>query len=121
MLDSWISYAEGFILVYAVDDKESFEDIKGRYERIMRNKANENPSIIVVGNKCDLVDKRKVDTQIAEQQCKEWKVNFMEVSALEKINVKESFLTVARDLLSKKVNAKGGNSEEENKKRCFCF
>ncbi len=82
MLDSWISYADGFLLIYSIDDKESIEAVKGKYERIIKNKRGQNPQIIVVGNKCDLVDKRKVDKAQVEQMCKEWGIKCLEASAL---------------------------------------
>lgn len=122
MMDSWIGFAEGFILVYAIDDRESFESIKGRYERIIKNKIGEKPSIIIVGNKCDLHDKRKVQTREGEDLAKSWKVNFLEVSAFEKINVKETFLVVAKELLIKKCKIQNDEKDEiKHKKRCFCF
>ena len=82
MIDSWISYADGFLLIYSIDDKESFEAIKTKYERIIKNKIRQDPQIIVVGNKCDLVDRRKVDKNMVEQVCKEWNVRCLEASAL---------------------------------------
>jgi GTPase SAR1 family protein len=82
MLDTWISFADGFILIYSIDSKESFEAVKGKYERIIRNKKDQDPKIIVVGNKCDLVEKRKVDKLVVEEQCKQWGVNCLESSAL---------------------------------------
>ncbi len=121
MMDSWIGFADGFILVYAIDDRESFEAVKGRYERIIKNKVGEKPAIMLVGNKCDLVDKRKVETNEAEELAKMWKVDFLEVSAFEKINVKESFLVVAKMLLIKKAGLNLGDKEENKKSRCFCF
>lgn len=122
MLDSWINYAEGFILVYAIDDKDSFDLIKTRYQRIMKNKIGENPAIIIVGNKCDLDDKRQVETRDGEILAKGLNVNFIEVSALEKINVKETFLTVAKQLLVKKAKISLRDEVEiDNKKRCYCF
>jgi small GTP-binding protein len=122
MIDTWIGSSEAFILVYAIDDRESFDVIKGRYERIKKNKVGEKPIILLAGNKCDLVDKRKVESKEAEDLAKLWNVNFLEVSALEKINVKETFLIVAKELLLKKAKIENNlSSTDENKKRCFCF
>ncbi len=120
MIDSWIGSADGFLLVYAVDDIESFESIKGKYERIIKNKQREKPPIIIVGNKCDLKDRRKVESKDAESMAKQLNVHFMEVSALEKINVKEAFLVIAKELLLKKENI-DDTDNSENKKRCYCF
>ena len=82
MLDSWINFAEGFILVYAINDMESFENLKSKYDRIIRNKQGQKPNIIVVGNKCDLVDDRKVSEEVALKLCQSWGVLFIEASAL---------------------------------------
>ena len=123
MLDTWINSADGFILVYSIDNKESFESTKTRYDRIIRLKEGQKVSIIVVGNKCDLEDKRQVSKEEVEKYCNEMNISFLEASALNTINVKESFLTVSRGLLQinfpEKYNKKGdGNSE---KGRCRCF
>jgi GTPase SAR1 family protein len=119
MLDSWISYADGFLLIYAIDDKESFEATRHRYDRIVKSKE-EKPVIILIGNKCDLVDKRKVERSEGEEFAKSKGIKFMEVSALEKINVKDAFLAVASELLYKQLNL---NIHEDRKirKRCYCF
>lgn len=36
MMDMWISFGEGFLLVFAINDEESFEVIKTKYERVKR-------------------------------------------------------------------------------------
>ena len=103
MLDTWIGFAEGFVLVYSIDDRESFDSLKSKYDRIVKNKAEETFSIIIVGNKCDLEDKRKVSLEEGQSYAKEKGVDFMEVSALKTINVKETFITLAHNLLNKKI------------------
>jgi len=42
--------ADGFILVYSIENKNSFEEIKVKYERIIKNKGKNNFSLIIVGN-----------------------------------------------------------------------
>ena len=59
---------------------------------------------IIIGNKCDLEDKRKVTLEEGQSYAKEKGVEFMEVSALKTINVKETFITLAHNLLNKKIN-----------------
>ena len=53
MLDTWINSADGFILVYSIDDKDSFDSTRMRYERIIKNKGTSGYAIIIVGNKCE--------------------------------------------------------------------
>ena len=52
MLDNWIDSAIGFVLVFAINDLESFEYIKTIRERIKRHEAEQKPTLII-GNKCD--------------------------------------------------------------------
>lgn len=122
MLDSWISYADAFVLVYAIDDKESFDVIKVRYDRILKNKGADKPPIIIAGNKCDLENRRKVEYKAGADLAEAWKVPFLEVSALNKINVSETFFCVAKELLNKKLKGnKTVADDKELKKRCYCF
>ena len=123
MLDTWINSADGFILVYSIDNKESFESTKTRYDRIIKLKEGQKVSIVVVGNKCDLADKRKVSREEVDSYCKSHHINFLEASALNTINVKETFLLVARGLLQINFPEKYSNkgSAGGNKKRCYCF
>ena len=123
MLDTWINSADGFILVYSIDNKESFESTKTRYDRIMKLKEGQKVSIIVVGNKCDLEDKRQVSKEEAENYCNTNNIGFLEASALNTINVKESFLCVARGLLQINFPEKYNNKGDSNnaRKRCYCF
>lgn len=118
MLDTWINFAEGFVLVYSIDDRESFESLKDKYDRVVKNKSDDVYSVIIVGNKCDLEDKRKVTKEEGESYAKSKGVDFMEVSALKTINVKETFVKVAHNLLEKKVTQK---TEAGGDKCCIIF
>ena len=117
MLDTWISFGEGFVLVYSIDQKDSFDVLKDRYERIKRNKDEEKVPIIIVGNKCDLDDKRKVSKEEAEEYAKNEKVMWMEASALKNINVKEAFTKLASEIVKKKKKIK----ETQGDKCCIVF
>ena len=122
MLDTWINSSDGFILVYSIDNKESFDAVKKRYERIIKLKGDQKVSIVIVGNKCDLEENRKVSREEAENFCNTNKVTFLEASALNVINVKESFLSVARGLLQINFPEKyKNNGKSGGKKNCFCF
>ena len=122
MLDTWINSSDGFILVYSIDNKASFESTKVRYERILKLKGDQKVSIVIVGNKCDLEESRKVTREEAENFCSTNKVTFLEASALNVINVRESFLSVARGLLQINFPEKYKNSGKSGgSKKCFCF
>jgi small GTP-binding protein len=122
MLDTWINSSDGFVLVYSIDNKESFESTKKRYERILKLKGDQKVAIVVAGNKCDLEESRKVSKEEAENFCLNNKITFMETSALKVINVKEAFLSCAKGLLQINFPEKYKNvGKEGGKKKCYCF
>ena len=122
MLDTWISSVDGFILVYSIDNKKSFESIQSRYERILRIKNTKTFAIIIVGNKCDLEDNRQVNREEAENYSNEKKIYFLETSALKMINIKEVFLYLTRELLKIKFPEKYKKKDDiKVKKSCVCF
>ena len=56
---------------------------------------------MILGNKCDMNDKRQVSKERGEQLAIEHGIKFMETSAKASINVEEAFLTLARDIKAK--------------------
>jgi GTPase KRas len=51
---------EGFILVYSITSRNSFEEIATFHQQILRVKDQDSFPIIVVGNKCELEYERQV-------------------------------------------------------------
>ena len=119
MLDQWIDVADGFLLVFAINDKDTFNVLDEKYKRIEKHKEKNVP-IILVGNKCDLENERQVTKEEANQKATAWKAKYIETSALTDINknCKEPFIQCAKDiksnLMSKgKKELKDINDEEE--------
>lgn len=54
---------EGFLLVYSITSRQSFEEIMTFQQQILRVKDKDYFPIIVVGNKCDLEGERQVSKQ----------------------------------------------------------
>merc|ERR1711911_351508 len=54
MRDQYMRTGEGFLLVFAVNNAKSFEDISAYREQIKRVKDAEEVPMVLVGNKCDL-------------------------------------------------------------------
>ena len=117
MLDQWIKVAKGFILVFAIDDQESFEAIKTKIKRIEKHEKMNLP-IILVGNKCDLENKRKISQQQGEDLAKSFKGKYYETSALtdENRNVKTVFVECAKMILNS-----NGEVEDDRPKCCIVF
>ncbi|XP_070580122.1 GTP-binding protein Di-Ras2-like [Ptychodera flava] len=89
-----ISTAHAFLLVYSIDDKDSFDEVKQIYEQIREQKSNYHEiPLVVVGNKTDLnldrqVDKNDVEDHIAREN---WHGSFIEVSAKTNTNILDIF------------------------------
>lgn len=54
---------EGFLCVYSITSKNSFEEISTFHQQILRVKDKDFFPIIIVANKCDLESERQVSTQ----------------------------------------------------------
>ena len=82
MLDSWINFAEGFLLVFAVNDKDSLDSLVKRRDRILKLKKGQSCPIVLVGNKCDITgEERKVSTEEANEIARQWGSKYIETSA----------------------------------------
>ncbi|CAF0728089.1 unnamed protein product [Adineta steineri] len=95
--DTYIRSGEGFLLVFDVTDAESFQDLNELYEQILRVKnGGTNIPAILVGNKIDLAERRKVPLEEAEQKARSWSIRYIETSAKTKHNVDKVFCELMR-------------------------
>ncbi len=121
LMDNWINSSDGFILVFSITDKESFEVCKSRYERIKLNKGD-NFRLVLAGNKADCAEKRTVSYDDAKSLATAWGTQYIECSAKNMINIEEAFLKVSEKLLDKIMKKDMASSgEDEKKNKCFCF
>merc|ERR1711906_99259 len=72
--------AMGILLVYDVTDDKSFNNIR-TWMRNIEQHANEQVVKILLGNKCDMPDKKMVTWEQGEQLAKEFDIQFFETSA----------------------------------------
>ena len=66
--------------------------------------ANDNVCKVLVGNKCDLVEKRKVSKEEGEELARHYQIPCLETSAKNNICVEDSFTTMARSIKSNLLN-----------------
>ncbi|EDR23686.1 hypothetical protein, conserved [Entamoeba dispar SAW760] len=103
--DQYIKYGDGFVLIYSITSKESFEEIKGIYEEIYRVKhkdKNEPIPIIIVGNKCDLENEREVTKEEGMNYADNINCPFIECSAKTNENINQIFEIITRNILEQK-------------------
>ena len=113
-MDMWISFGEGFLLVFAINDRESFELIKVKHDRVLKGKHGQKCPIVLVGNKQDLEKERVVTLAEAKELAKSWGIEYIETSAKTNFNCKEAF-----EKLGQKV-AQLKKKEGPEEKKCSC-
>ena len=113
MLEDWIEFASYFLLVYSIEDKESFEQVQKNYEKIVNKKGKNFYGVVIVGNKCDLEENRQIKKEEVEEYANKIKVGNIETSALNNINVNEAFLALVQIYIDK-------NIDDKKKKKCGC-
>ena len=63
MREQYMRTGEGFLIVYSIDSRASFEEIQQYQQQILRVKDKDYFPMILVANKCDLEHERQVPTQ----------------------------------------------------------
>jgi Ras-related protein Rab-1A len=94
---SYYRGAHGIIVVYDVTDQDSFNNIRQWLGEIDRY-ASESVNKLLVGNKCDLTQKKVVDFSVAKEMADRLGIPFLETSAKSATNVEQAFLTMAAEI-----------------------
>lgn len=87
----------GALLVYDITKKQTFENVQ-RWLRELRDHADSNIVILMVGNKADLRHLRAVSEDEAQTLAEKEELSFMETSALEALNIDKAFQTILTDI-----------------------
>ena len=108
---SYFQSSQGLVLVYDITDRESFEKLNFWVDNI-KNFAPENAKFILVGNKCDLANERKVSYEEGENYAKNLNIKMFEASARDGTNVNELFFYLANEIYQD--NKLKGNNNSNN-------
>ena len=95
---NYFQSTDGFVIVYDISNTESFEKLDYWIEQIKAN-SQEYTKMILFGNKCDIIEDRKIKKEEGEEYAKNNNINFFEVSAKEGTNVDKAFESFVKDIL----------------------
>lgn len=96
--DQWVREGQGFILVYSITERRSFERIETFRQALLRAKTRTPPLFILVGNKDDQTYERQVLKAEGESLAAQWGCEFMETSARTGHNIDKLFIHLIRSL-----------------------
>lgn len=99
MRDLYMKTGQGFLLVFSIASRTSFEELETLRDDIIRIKDDEDIPIVIVGNKADLEDQRAVDRAKAFSLSQRWSAPYYEASARTRTNVDEAFIDLCRQML----------------------
>ena len=120
--DQYIRQGEGFIIVYSVTNKNSFDEVYSFLEQIAQAKELDNAdeyknlvnetAVVLVGNKADLKNERSVTSEEGKEIAKKFgQIAFYETSAKTRTNVDECFMDCAVQIMNKVKKKKKGTCE----------
>ncbi len=129
--DQYIRQGDGYIIVYSVTNRQTFDEVVQFLEQIVESKELEDTTpehlaaeipIVLVGNKCDLEKERQITFEEGQQLADKYgKIQFYEASAKTRKNVHEIFLDCAVQVfekVKKKKSSTSGASSSKEKKDC---
>ncbi|KAJ9611409.1 RAS2 protein [Cladophialophora chaetospira] len=110
LLDRWIRNGEGFLLVYSITNRDSFERVRKFHRQVQSVKDHQRewqtvqgyrflangPPIMLVGNKSEQQHERQVSTQEGQVLANELGCGFVETSCKNCVNVEKAFVDVVR-------------------------
>jgi GTPase KRas protein len=110
MREQYMRTGEGFLLVYSITSRQSFEEIMTFQQQILRVKDKDYFPIILVGNKCDLESERQVSKEEGVQMARNFNCKYIETSAKSRINVDNAFFDLVREIRRYDRDMSGGHT-----------
>ena len=109
--------AKGALVVYDTTDQSSFNNID-KWILEIKDKTSKDIKLMMIGNKIDLRDERKVENEEALKKAESFGIPLMETSALDATNVKEAFYDLLKEIYKDmKDNLNNPENKYQNDKK----
>lgn len=95
--DQWVREGQGFILVYSIASRSTFDRLD-IFRQSMRRVKRGDPIFMLVGNKCDKTYEREVSKEEGAALARQFGCEFIETSAKTAQNVERLFTNLVRAL-----------------------
>lgn len=113
--DQWMRDGRGFVCVFSITDRQSFEGIDKLYDKLLMIQDFDHVPCILVGNKIDLEDQRVVSKQEAKDLAEKLQMyTYIETSCKNNQNVTEAFYHMVRAV--RRTEPPPDNSTKKKKK-----
>ena len=111
LTSSYYKGCHGCFIVYDITNEASFHSISTWYEQAVKE-AGKDISIILVGNKCDLENERKVSKEQGEEKARSMNASFFETSALSKVNIDDIFNEIVNNIFQRTKGQKNDDDDD---------
>jgi small GTP-binding protein len=115
---------DGLIFAFALNDEQSYEDIKEWIDAIIARKISLE-TCIVLCLKSDLESDSKFDLNIIKKTCEDYEIEFTQVSSKNNEIVGDSFESLIKKILCRNSNSIGSYStstqNSDSHSGCFIF
>ncbi|KAJ7069454.1 ras protein [Mycena amicta] len=116
--EQWIREGQGFILVYSIASRSTFNRLEGFHQLVQRVKKP-HPILMLVGNKCDIISDREVSKDEGAALARRFGCEFVETSAKTAQNVERVFTNLVRALRAAQPEPQIPLKEKKKKKKCL--
>ena len=91
---SYYRKADCCLLVYDISERNTFDELKSYFIGKIKEKCKKDIQVILLGNKTDLENKRKIPSEEGGKLALENNYIFLETSCLKNTNVADAFETL---------------------------
>ncbi|XP_009666124.2 ras-related protein M-Ras isoform X2 [Struthio camelus] len=117
MREQYMRTGDGFLIVYSVTDKASFEHVDRFHQLILRVKDRESFPMILVANKVDLMHLRKITREQGREMATKHNIPYIETSAKDPpLNVDKAFHDLVR-VIRQQIPEKSQKKKKKTKWR----